>query len=759
MAVTDANAHRTTFAYDPVGRKVLDVDPLGRRTTMTYDAVGRLQSRVDARLARTTFVYDAAGQQTSRHSTDGTRVTLAYDAVGNRTRLHDPTGRYTYSYCCPGRLLVAENPRGMRISYAYDALHRRSRMSEPTGGRFTYQYDLVGRISRLTNPQGDRTTWSYDAAGRPTVVKLANGTRASTTYDAAGQIARLANLKSDFSVLCSFDYAYDAVGNRTHVVEASGDRITWTYDATNQLLSESRSGTLAETYTYTWDPVGNAVGFLYENLPATATYDAANQFRATQFAAAGWYSTFTYDAAGNQVQDNTADDRVVTLIWDDANRLTGTRFYKLDFPEAPSWVNTLTYNGDGQLVERSQGVSTFPTTLERLVWDGQNVLSELREDDSTRIVYTLEPRTYGNLVSGYRPGDTQRRYHHYNALGTTDRITNESQMVVEQFAYRAFGDWLLSDFSNDRFTWNGRHGYFRYRIFWDEYLYYVRARHYDAAAFRWTARDPLGRAGGDENLYRYVFNNAVNTVDPTGLRCHAAPCTQQFTTSVTAKAYIAHIPLPGGVGALPVPRCLYNTNAQTQLTAFAYITNINFSENPMSDSKSSSDYRLYTKANVSWTCDCDNNTLKSYVTPSIDQQGGDEITAIGTVRGSINFMYVNENGQVASNAGTPIIASGKTIGRRWRVRVWGEPHPTIEPAFQSICYRTSTNIWHEIEFSVRCIGSLVTAVFPTKRHSNFPSHRIFVSDLPGPIQTIQQHSLASLWYSSPTLGSTFVSEP
>jgi RHS repeat-associated protein len=43
-------------------------------------------------------------------------------------------------------------------------------------------------------------------------------------------------------------------------------------------------------------------------------------------------------------------------------------------------------------------------------------------------------------------------------------------------------------------------------------------RDYDAESGRWTAKDPLGFAGGDANLYAYVSNDPPNRNDPWGLQ-------------------------------------------------------------------------------------------------------------------------------------------------------------------------------------------------------------------------------------------------
>ncbi|MGH8473464.1 MAG: RHS repeat-associated core domain-containing protein, partial [Gammaproteobacteria bacterium] len=50
------------------------------------------------------------------------------------------------------------------------------------------------------------------------------------------------------------------------------------------------------------------------------------------------------------------------------------------------------------------------------------------------------------------------------------------------------------------------------------WLYYYRARYYNLEVGRFLTRDPIGFAGGDTNLYRYVLNDPITRTDPRGLR-------------------------------------------------------------------------------------------------------------------------------------------------------------------------------------------------------------------------------------------------
>jgi RHS repeat-associated protein len=46
---------------------------------------------------------------------------------------------------------------------------------------------------------------------------------------------------------------------------------------------------------------------------------------------------------------------------------------------------------------------------------------------------------------------------------------------------------------------------------------YCRARYYHPGLQRFISEDPTGFAGGDGNLYAYVFNEPTNLRDPSGL--------------------------------------------------------------------------------------------------------------------------------------------------------------------------------------------------------------------------------------------------
>jgi RHS repeat-associated protein len=420
--------------------------------------------------------------------------------------LADGTGTTTNTYDAVNQLKTVTNPDGKQVIYNYDAAGQRSQMTDPDGGVFTYHYDPVGNVDHLVNPQNERTTWTYDAANRETLKCLANGSKASMSFDAAGQLRLLENTKSTGAVISSFSYTYDNVGNRTRVDENGAGQVNWTYDDTYQLTNEVRTGNNTYNVTHQYDPVGNRTTMIKDGSTTTFTYDAANQLE-NSLDSTG-ITTYTYDSAGNLRISETPSGGITTNTWDDENRRTGV--------ELPSGIaNTSTYNGDGL---RVQLIDT--TGTRKFIWDRENYLAETVGAGASQVIYSQRPEQYGRLVSQYRKQGALwlPSYYHYDALGSTNQVTNASEVVQNEYVYFAFGE-IRFETPNpgvvNNFKWIGELGYF-FNVNVNDY--YVRARTYDPHLARFGSPDPSDvRLRLDELSYVYSHNSPIAFVDPSGL--------------------------------------------------------------------------------------------------------------------------------------------------------------------------------------------------------------------------------------------------
>lgn len=325
---------------------------------------------------------------------------------------------------------------------------------------------------------------------------------ASTTYsyDPAGQLTRLANVKSDDSVISTFDYSYDKVGNRTGVVEANGDHVTWSYDKTYQLIREQRSGDNSYYVTHTYDPAGNRSVKNENGSCTTFTYDTANQLE-TSLDNSGT-TTYTYDSTGNLTVQNAPIGRT-THTWDAENHLIIVK-------TPDNIVNTMTYRADGLRVAKQDSTGTS-----KFIWDGKNILHETDSNGTTQATYTLQSFEYGNLLSQFR--NETSSFYHFDAIGATDSLTDSAQAVSDYYKYKAYGEMIdngSSIVTVNPFLWAGCVGYFE-----DSELkqYYVRTRHYKPGLVRWLSADPIGFSGSEFNLFQYSNSQPVGMTDPSGL--------------------------------------------------------------------------------------------------------------------------------------------------------------------------------------------------------------------------------------------------
>ena len=118
--------------------------------------------------------------------------------------------------------------------------------------------------------------------------------------------------------------------------------------------------------------------------------------------------------------------------------------------------------------------------------------------------------------------DTGRIYYLKNSHGDVIGQMDENGTVLTSYAYNAFGEQVSAvaiqgkqKSTSNRFLYAGEQ--------YDETsgLYYLRARHYDVKAGRFTQEDTY--LGDGRNLYAYVHSNPLKYVDPTGHYAEATP--------------------------------------------------------------------------------------------------------------------------------------------------------------------------------------------------------------------------------------------
>jgi RHS repeat-associated protein len=104
-------------------------------------------------------------------------------------------------------------------------------------------------------------------------------------------------------------------------------------------------------------------------------------------------------------------------------------------------------------------------------------------------------------------------YLSYDQVGSLRLVADGSGNVVKRIGYDSFGN-ILED-TNPSFTIPfGFAGGLHDR---DTGLVRFGYRDYDPEVGRWTAKDPIGFAGGDTDLYGYCLSDPVNIVDALGL--------------------------------------------------------------------------------------------------------------------------------------------------------------------------------------------------------------------------------------------------
>lgn len=510
VATTDPLGHRTEQTYDSIGRLLATIDALGQTTRFTYDLLDRLLSITDPLHGVTRFTYDPLGNLLTVTDAKTQTTTHTYDPMNRLATRTDPLNRTeSFTYDLNGNLQTATDRKGQVTTFTYDGNNRRIRTDYADGSSVIHGYDAVGNLLTATDSLTGPLAFTYDPLNRRTAALSTSGT-VTYAYDPAGR--RQTMQASGFQpVTYGYDatsrltgivqgphtaaLTYDPANRRTSLVLPNGITVTYTYDDASRLIAQTYTGPtgVLGDLTYTYDPTGNRLAtggsFARSGLPAAVlatTYDPANQQLAFGDV------TQTFDPNGNLLTQTDATG-TTAYTWDARNRLVAI--------SGPTVNAAFAYDALGRRIGKTiNGQSTS------VLYDGLDTVWESGPGGDATYLRTLAidealARTDGTGTATYLT----------DTLGSTVALADSGAGVVTEYAFAPFGKTAVTGSpSTNPFQFTGREND-------GTGLYYYRARYYDPGRGRFVNEDPIGFAGGDPNLYGYVWNNPLSWIDPLGL--------------------------------------------------------------------------------------------------------------------------------------------------------------------------------------------------------------------------------------------------
>ena len=447
-----------TLAYDSLGRRVEQQDPLGNARLYAYDDANNLISETDpneevwtrgydplGRLIRSTnplddsvaYGFNDAGEQTTVSNAMNETTTTTFDAAGRVVSISDPLNKVTsYAYDANGNQISVTDPNDLTTESEYDYRDRLVKVTDPEGHETEYAYNRVGDQIVQTDAKGHDTTQAFNALGRmiSTTDRLDHTTM--FTFNVRGLQASLTGAEDQTTSYVYDDYGrldqtiwpdhvsgsepgdedygitqieYDELNRVLRTTDQLGDTVTYNYDDAGRLLSKdfrtkgnSPSGTISDSDSFTYDASGRmltAVCGRYNNT-VTYTYDAAGHKLTESLTIAGqtYTSETQYDAAG----------RVSLLIYPDASEVSRdyTARGQLETISLDSTtIDTRAYDDGGRMTSSSynNGVSESRT------YNNDNTVASINYTGAAigNLSYTWDANlnktseTIGGVMSGY----------------------------------------------------------------------------------------------------------------------------------------------------------------------------------------------------------------------------------------------------------------------------------------------------------------------------------------------------------------------
>ena len=497
------------------------------------------------------FEYDHNGNMTVLENPSS--VAHGFDYNGNDYKIGYQTpqsGSYRYTYNKDRRLAETLFPSGRLLVNLYDK-DRLAKVVTPEGD-VVLNYLCASKLGSMSKG-GEALTYTYD--GKLVTSEKATGTLAQTlsyaynndfavtgftyagvtaafTYDNDGLLTGAGSFTiardtanglpktvsgGTYSLSRSFSGYGEVAGETTTVGGVNRFAYSLSRTPAGRIAAKSETvGGAAVNYAYYYDDLGRLTGVTKDNAVVEEyRYDSVGRRSYEMNVARGIDGrTFAYSdedhllTAGDTAYQYDLDGFLTTKT--DATGATAYSYssrgelLKVVLPES----KIIEYLHDPQgrrIAKKVNGVIT-----EKYLWQGLTRLLAVYNGSNSllmRFQYAdgRMPVTMTKGSTTYRLG--------YDQVGSLRLVTDSAGNTVKQIDYDSFGN-ILTD-SNPTFTVpfgfaGGLH---------DRDINLVRFgfRDYDPETGRWTAKDPIGFAGGDVDVFGYVGNGPTNFYDPAGL--------------------------------------------------------------------------------------------------------------------------------------------------------------------------------------------------------------------------------------------------
>lgn len=523
------------FAYDSLGRTTSSTNPESGTSTFTYDSDGNVLTKTSPKQNQTsssttvvtTLTYDALHRVLTKTFNDGTTpaVTIAYDGttisgcsptltaadpIGRRTSMCDAAGWEAWSYDSRGQIVAerrSTNSVTKSTAYTYNFHGNITSVTYPSGRTVNYTYNIADQPTSAADTAHSITYASsalYNAPGALTYLQEGSTLITTAFYTSRLQPCRISvkntgtapTTCTDATVGNVMDFAYgfnlgsadngNVASIANNINSARGQ--TYTYDELNRVSTaktQATSGTYSWGLAFTYDPWANL-------LSASVTQGSAYSFSVYADSSNRIHNTggaFTYDAAGNL----TADPINSAYTYDAEGELTSAAGV------------TYAYDGDGNRVKKSSG---------KLYWYG-NTVDPLAESDASGNVTAEYIFVAGKRIAMLTLSSGAVNYYVADHLGSSHVVTNSSGTILDDSDFYPFGgerSYSSSSGNNYKFTGKERDT--------ESGLDDFAARFYTSNYGRFLSPDDSKYAHPADpqsfNLYGYVANNPINSVDPTG---------------------------------------------------------------------------------------------------------------------------------------------------------------------------------------------------------------------------------------------------